>query len=369
MSTESSVDDNNAVLKEENDDDSYIFDDDGSTTPTHRNNNNGSRNGSRSVSHRNGNSSAHTLSMTFMKSLSGLCCQECGTDPIQDVDNSQRNHQTPSELYNLRALQRTNSSISPLVAAPMSLQAADTSQSSIEGIIGEYMCLCQFYKVPYNAGILTTLRFSLPSLRVSGSFHDMDMLALVELLLRHANTQLRFVTRLDFTMASREGKQHRTIKLGFTSHGALALAKCLQTTRYIRQVWLPRHRIGPYGASALFMACRDNPSIHTLNLRRCRIGERGAFAFCELLFNPTSKPTTLQEVDLSSNGIGHSGTVAIERALVMHAKRTETPLFVNLEGNLVFPEVRKPSEYSLSRLFDTHFGLTCFCLVGHTFRL
>lgn len=138
-------------------------------------------------------------------------------------------------------------------------------------------------------------------------------------------------------MASREGKQQ-----GFTSHGALALAKCLQTTSNIIQVWLPRHRIGPYGASALFLACRENPTIQHLNLRRCRIGERGAFAFCELLLEPGANHGLL-EVDLGSNGIGHRGTVAIERALeerVKQEQKEDDVMFVNLEGNLVFPEVR-----------------------------
>jgi len=272
---------------------------------------------------------AQALSMTFMKALSGLSCPDCVNGDCDEND-----HNAPSELYNLQAMQRSSSSISPLVSGPMMLQQSDTNQ--VESIIGEYMCLCQFYKVPYNAGILTTLRFSLPSLRVSGSFHDTDMLALSELLLRHANARLQFVSRLDFIMASKEGKQHRSVKLGFTSHGALALAKVLQHTKYIRQIWLPRHRIGPYGASALFLACRDNHSIQTLNLRRCRIGERGAFAFCELL----NSKTGLLEVDLSANGIGHRGTVAIERALERYEKDESTvPLLLNLEGNLVFPEV------------------------------
>jgi hypothetical protein len=343
MTETSSQLNSNGKMKESDDSNSnrsFIFDDDAAipgalTSSSSRTSNNLH---TRSKQH----ARAKALSMAFMKSLSGLCCQECGRDPIKEEQEDENNNQTPSELYNLQALQRSSSSISPLVAAPMSLQQ---NNQKLEGIIGEYMCLCQFYKVPYNAGILTTLRFSLPSLRVSGSFHDTDMLALVELFLRHSNTRLKFVTRLDFTMASREGKQHKSLKFGFTSHGALALAKCLQTTQYISQVWLPMHRIGPYGASALFLACNENSSIQALNLRRCRIGERGAFAFCELIGNTTTN-NGLQEVDLSSNGIGNSGTVAIERALERRAKHNaNAPLFANLEGNLVFPEVSRVVVY------------------------
>jgi hemolysin III len=162
------------------------------------------------------------------------------------------------------------------------------------------------------------------------------VLAVTELLLHHANTTLRYISRLDFSIASKEGKQFKSYKLGFTSHGALALAKVLQTTKYIHQVWLPGHRIGPYGASAIFLACQENPTIQTLNMRRCRIGERGAFAFCESL--SSTKTRGLSDVDLSSNGLGHRGTVSIQRLL--ERQNTDVPpLFVNLEGNLVFPEI------------------------------
>ena len=310
------------------------------------------------------------ISMRFVKCLSGIYCQDCGTDPLDasgehsTLINPSSSATADSGLANLQTLQHSassSSSISPLVLAPMrmkdpSIAAAaaapslsdicDTKDSnstliSVESIMGEYMALCQFYKIPYNAGVLSTLRFSLPCLRVTGSFHDLDMLAVTELLLHHSNTTLRYISRLDFSIASKEGRQFKSYKLGFTSHGALALAKVLQTTKYIKQVWLPRHRIGPYGASAIFLACQENPTIQTLNMRRCRIGERGAFAFVEAL--SATKSRGLIDVDLSSNGIGHRGTVALQR-LQEQQNETNTniqQLFVNLEGNLVFPEVSK----------------------------
>jgi hypothetical protein len=274
---------------------------------------------------------ARTLSMNFVQALSGMCCRECGTDPIGDFQ--QEDEDVPSELYNLQSMQKSISTIYPLLAAPMASSNQSTSQT--QAMLGEYMTLCQFYKVPYNAGVLTTLRYRLPTLRLGGSFHDTDMLALTELLLKHANGALQYIRRLDFTMAGKEGKRFRSIRLGFTSHGALALAKTLQQTKFITQVWLPKHRIGPYGASALFWACSTNKTIRNMNLRRCGIGERGAFAFRELILN---EKTGLQDVDLSANGIGHRGTTAIEQAL--EQKAGSDMIYVNLEGNLVFPEVR-----------------------------
>jgi hypothetical protein len=308
---------------------------------------------------------ADALSLGFMKAWSGLCCPDCANDPVDEAKLRQeiQASSAPSDLSNIAHLSATsmhgNTSISPLVVGPMSGVKVVGASAVIEGLIGEYMCICKFYQVPYNAGIVAGLRFSLPSLRTSGLFHDMDMLALVELLLRHGNLLLSYITRLDFTMAT-HGKT--TQRSGFTSHGALALAKALQTTKHITQVWMPRHRIGPYGASAIFLACRDNPSIRQLNMRRCRIGERGALAFCEILLNRERHPEGLglADVDLSTNGIGHSGTVAIQHAVTQwNVKTPHSPLSVNLEGNLVFPEVSmiqviQHLSYFLLRLTVSH---------------
>ncbi len=315
---------------------------------------------------------AKALSMSFMKSFSGLGCScdddDCKNDPFKSIQNhetnehndesTRRNHDYRKSISNGLSFSEYPSTISPLVVAPMMSKTLESQNpGSIETMIAEYMCFCRFYKVHYNAGILTNLRFSAPSLRPSGAFHDSDMLALVELLLRHANGALKHVIRLDFSVVGKEGKHERNHKLiGFTSHGALSLAKALQTTKYIRQVFLPRNRIGPYGATALFMACHANPSIEDLNLRRCNIGQRGALAFCEIIllgmdrqhsapFEETSQNGGMKatghglvNVNLSLNHIGHQGTAAIENMLKERGPGDH--LVVNLDGNLVFPEVR-----------------------------
>lgn len=335
-----------------------------------------------------------SLSMTFIRCLSGLGCEKCRTDPfIHTVDdkgseesenkssdkssNNKSNGDVDAadhtfdsvngDCYNLKALQKSLSTISPLVSAPMMLSPPSLDDISTETILGEYMCFCRFYKVSYNAGVLTTLRFSLPCLRTTGPFHDEDMLALVEMLLRHGNGALKYISRLDFSIASKEGRHWRNTKVvGFTSHGALALAKALQTTQHVRQVFLPRHRVGPYGAAALFLACHNNPIIEVLNMRRCRVGERGAFAFCEIILgsNPNKNGDTianneksghgLVDVDLSANYIGHIGTSAIERALEKHLDdKQKESIYVNLEGNLVFPEVRHNWSGIMRRIFTS----------------
>ena len=313
-------------------------------------------------------SRAKALSMTFMKSFSGLCCDgDCDHDPLKLVEAEFRSHNEEyksieDNLSHHNSNDTGNlilgeaSAVSALVVGPMMAKNLDYLQpGTIETMVGEYMCFCRFYNVRYNSGILTALRFSSSSIRPSGAFHDSDMLALVELLLRHANGALKHIKRLDFSIAGREGRHELNKKLiGFTSHGALSLAKALQTTKYIRQVFLPRNRIGPYGASAIFMACQSNPSIEDLDLKRCQIGKQGALAFCELILlrmNPSLPYSEgidhdrlagdgtrgLINVNLSLNHIGHQGTTAIERLLKERYPHNE--IVVNLDGNLVFPEV------------------------------
>lgn len=201
-------------------------------------------------------------------------------------------------------------------------------------IMQEYISTTQIYGCKHiNAGVLTAIRFSLPTLRVSGSFHDSDMLALSEILFRHCNGSLKHIKRLDFSVASREGKLHG--KKGFGSHGAFTLSRVLCISKYIEEVFVPRNRIGPYGAAALFAAAAKNSVLRTLVMRRCLVGERGALAFAEYIGE--SKVTGLREVDLSVNRVGFRGSIAIEEMLNRREERGDR-IDVDLEGNLVFQE-------------------------------
>eukprot|EP01082_Thalassiosira_pseudonana_P003628 g3135.t1 g3135 contig12:1490258-1491796(+) len=229
---------------------------------------------------------------------------------------------------------------------------AKHNNTAIETILHEYITACNIYGCSrVNAGILTTFRFQLPSLRVSGAFFDSDMLALTEVLLHHANGALSYIKRLDFSLAAKEGKQLG--KKGVRSHGAYALSKVLQMSRHIEEVFLPGNKIGPYGASALFCAAKDNATLKTLLLRGCRIGERGAFAFVQNILMPEDgiNRCGLREVDLSVNQIGFYGVYAVEKGLrkreeqmkSLHEKEDDGAQLglveVDLEGNLILQEV------------------------------
>jgi hemolysin III len=265
------------------------------------------------------------ISIQLMRSVSGLCCEECNVPE----DETERMHR-----YDLDALRRQNSSTSPLVLAPMS---APNNVKCVEQIITDYIAACRFYGCGdrINAGVLTTIRFSLPSLRLSGGFHDADMLALSEIMFRHANNALSFIHRLDFSLSSKEGHLHG--RAGFRSHGALALAKILQCSEYIKEVNVKRNRIGSFGASALFLACSSNPTLEKLGLEACRIGERGALAFAEIM--SSNSESGLRQVDLSGNYIGFKGAFAIEECLQMRRQKGLPEIHVDVESNLVFAEV------------------------------
>ena len=204
-----------------------------------------------------------------------------------------------------------------------------------ETLIQEYVSACHLYGCAdrINAGVLTTIRFGLPTLRASGAFHDADMLALCELLLRHGHGALSHIRRLDFSIASKEGKLHG--RRGFRSHGAYALSKVLQVNSSIEEVFMQRNRVGPYGATALFLAASSNPVLRLLVMRRCRVGESGAIAFAECIGTAGCR---LKEVDLSVNRIGFLGCNRIEESIAAARKRGKK-IEVDLEGNLVLQEV------------------------------
>ena len=189
------------------------------------------------------------------------------------------------------------------------------------------------------------------------------MLALVEVLLKHINDSLSYIKRLDFSLASKEGRQLG--KKGIRSHGAFALSKVLQISKHIEEVFLPGNKIGSYGGAAIFSAVSTNPTLRTLLMRGCRIGERGAFAFVSHVLesppiendddnngeekssnNSRSRPCNccgLREIDLSANRIGFYGVFSIEKAL----KRRMEPIEIDLEANMVFQEVMNTVTHGL----------------------
>ena len=201
-------------------------------------------------------------------------------------------------------------------------------------VMQEYLTAIQMYGCKdVNPGVLTALRFSLPTLRVSGNFHDADMLALAEVLFRHCNGALKHIQRLDFSIAGRFGKLHG--RKGFGSHGAFTLSRVLCISNYIEDVFIQRNRIGPYGAAAIFAAASKNPVVKTIEMRRCGIGEKGAMAFVEHIGK--SNVCGLKEVDLSVNRIGFRGSIMIEEMLIEKEDKGKV-IDVDLEGNLVLQE-------------------------------
>ncbi|GKY97079.1 hypothetical protein MPSEU_000666400 [Mayamaea pseudoterrestris] len=271
------------------------------------------------------------------------------------------------EYYDLQSLRLQYSAASPLVVGPMLLHknAYHSSQMhhhvTTERLLHDYMVTCQFYNVSPNAGVTATLRFSLPCLRMTGLWGDADVLAVCELMLHHVNGPLAYLHRLDFSLASLRqrdlagpwkhfrGSSNNRTGMGMRSHGAIALSKVLQTSKHVAQVYLQRNPIGPFGSSAIFIACSSNPNIQTLNLRRCRVGERGALAFCEWICN--SEQCGLVDIDLSANFIGFKGSLAIERSLATRAEQPDLSyIHVNLEGNLVLQEIMNGVTHGLGVL-------------------
>jgi hypothetical protein len=123
---------------------------------------------------------ATPLSRRFMMQMAGLgtcvSCANCSTNVNNNNSNNRDNEPDDVPLeqvdYDLHTLRKQKSSLSPLVVAPMMFLSSPASTT--EAILSQYIAACRFYGCPLNSGVLTTFRFCLPSLRVSGSFHDAD---------------------------------------------------------------------------------------------------------------------------------------------------------------------------------------------------
>mmetsp|Transcript_18149 Transcript_18149/g.23514 ORF Transcript_18149/g.23514 Transcript_18149/m.23514 type:complete len:551 (-) Transcript_18149:223-1875(-) len=223
---------------------------------------------------------------------------------------------------------------------PLSLNDSFNSQSHLK-LISEYTNFCQLFQCPPNAGVLIAIRFRLPTIRVSSgdSFHDNDVLALVELLLHNDNLNhtLRHVRRLDISVAS--AKRFGRKFIGFGSHGAFALGQVIQKSNFIEEIFMSRNRIGSYGAASIFLAASKNSVLRTLIMRKCLIGERGGIAFANLVLLNDSDKSGLCEVDLSCNRIGHVGLATIQSSLEKRSKHDFALIELDLEGNLPFQEL------------------------------
>lgn len=228
------------------------------------------------------------------------------------------------------------------------------SSLSVEKILQQYIACTKLYGCDgANSGVVTTIRFSLPNLRVSSPFNDADMLALVEILFQHCNDHLQFIKTLDFRSIRKPRRQN-----GFHSHGIIALSKVLNISKHITCLILDDStNLGFHSAQVLFQALSKNSVITSLHMKNCRIGKRGALQFVQHILsqntNTNTKRSSLKKVDLRLNRIGYSGCNAIEKALKNHPNNLD----VNLDGNLVLQEVMNSVTHGFGVLL---------CILGST---
>lgn len=235
-------------------------------------------------------------------------------------------------------------------------------------LIQQYNDFCDLYHCPPNAGILVAIRFRLPTLRVSSgdSFHDADVLALVELLLHNdnCNYSLSYVRRLDISVANAK-RYGRRLK-GFGSHGAFALSKVIQKSKYLEELFISRNRIGPYGAASIFLAASNNSKLRTLVMRKCQISSQGALAFTQHILHSKVQgredaTCALQEIDLSCNYLGHIGIKVIQESLIRYNNQSEVnKIEIDLDGNLVLQEILNGLTHGLGLLLVA-FGKSIQC--------
>lgn len=283
--------------------------------------------------------SNENLAQSFSGPVMSLCRE---INPSSSNSNNNESIQYPPRVNTNKSimylkeqekLQHSSSNIRDSTEAKIDSPVILVDRVDVQSILQDYIMASKFYGCQtVNPGVLTTIRYSLPTLCASGFFHDADMLALSEIMHQHGNSSLKHIRRLDFSLPGRQGKLNG--KKGFQSHGAFALSKFLLKSKYVEEVYLQRNFIGPDGATALFEMLKHNRVVKILKMRRCGIGEGGAMAFADMLVCRKYK----LDIDLSVNRIGVIGCQEIEAALTKRYDEGQ-PINIKLEGNLVFPEI------------------------------
>eukprot|EP00667_Euglena_gracilis_P005803 EG_transcript_5846 len=225
------------------------------------------------------------------------------------------------------------------------LLAKEAALAVVPGTVRAYLRQCRFYEVEADAGVLLAFRFQLPDLRVSASFSEKDMLPLADILIAFG-AKLAHIRKLDFSVAGKKGK-------GLRSGGAVALSKALSLGKMeVEDLKIDQNRIGPYGAAALAQAVPNSP-VRSLSMPMNFVGELGAKAIAQHLLR--SEKTALLSLDLSVNNTGFAGVQHITQALEYREGASLPSIKVDVEGNLVFPEVMNSVTHGLGMVF---------CIVG-----
>ncbi|XP_023022839.2 uncharacterized protein isoform X1 [Leptinotarsa decemlineata] len=98
---------------------------------------------------------------------------------------------------------------------------------------------------------------------------------------------------------------------GLTAKQMRALTECLKGNSYIETLILQDNWLDPYMTGLVTSMLEENSVLRVLNLRECRIGEKGA----EKLNEALSGSQFLIELDLSFNDLGDVGLQYLEKGL------------------------------------------------------
>jgi hemolysin III len=232
---------------------------------------------------------------------------------------------------------RTGFGTGPERHCPTPTRANETALAQSQpGILG-YLDSCSEYGLQPSPDVLNQLDVGLSSMSIRSSFGNLDLRALVLLLLDRGGHYLSRLRSLDLSRAHLDA-----------SSMLLVAQLLLHPSCALETLDLSHQEVGLEGACAVGSAIRASRTLRDLRLAGCDLFDEGGQVMLDLLRN-----TSLQTVDLQNNIIEFVTCQAILEVA------DERAIDVDLDGNRVFDEVFN----AVTHLIGVGLGITGMVLL------
>lgn len=228
-------------------------------------------------------------------------------------------------LGQLPLVYKTDFGTGPQKSCPIPKRADEHAFAQKQPGLSGYLDSCKAYGVQPSADVLNQLNVGVQKLSVRSQFGNLDLRALVMLLLDQDGLYLSRMRSLDFSRAHLDAS------------GMLIIAQLLMhPSCVLEELDLSFQDVGIEGACAVGSAVRVSRTMQTLRMHSCYLLDEGGQVMLDLMRN-----TSLQTLNLENNIIAYVTCQAILEV----AK--ETAIDVVLDGNLVYDEVLNATTHGI----------------------
>lgn len=204
---------------------------------------------------------------------------------------------------------------------PVANKMAQLERSSAD-IQQLYKTTCQQQDSEPDAAVLNQLCASYKQIELTT---ESQLHIVLQMLSSH---QLQFISKLYLNLKP------------FTATAIQALTTFLRTAnRHVTHLSLSRTKIGNQGVVAILTALSITPSSPLISLTLSDVGmtKTGALAIAALL--KSTSMHSLSHIDLSNNFANQRGVLALQHSIKQYNLTADTPLTLNLTGNLIIVEL------------------------------